>query len=37
MKTIVILFETMLTKPATATWTSTPAPGGPVSQWSWGG
>ncbi len=37
MKIITHLFEAMLTKPAITTWTITPAPGGPVSQWSWGG
>jgi hypothetical protein len=37
MKAITKIFEVMLSKPATPTWTSIPQPGGPVSQWSWGG
>jgi len=37
MKTITKMFEVMLTKSATPTWTVSPAAGGPVSQWGWGG
>ena len=37
MKTITKMFEAMLSKPATPTWTATPVPGGPVSQWGWSG
>ena len=45
MKTITTMFEAMLSTPATPTlstpatptWTSTPVPGGPVSQWGWTG
>jgi len=38
MKTITKMFEVMLTKSATPPpRTVTPAAGGPVSQWGWGG
>ncbi len=37
MKTITKMFEVMLSKPATPTWTSTPQGGGPTQAWGWGG
>ncbi len=37
MKAITKIFEVMLSKPATPTWTSTPQSGGPISQWGWSG
>ncbi len=33
MKTITRMFEVMLSKPATPTWSA----GGPTQAWSWGG
>ncbi len=37
MKAITKIFEVMLSKPATPTWSATQQTGGPTSAWGWGG
>lgn len=37
MKHFTKVLESMLTKPATPTWTTSPTNAGPTQSWSWGG